>query len=151
MNTAPIPENDPIPVTNTAARRSVPEPPAMPVSMPAPPEVAARDIKAIGVEGRPADAKSGPGMLLIEMGGIALGVLILAVIVGLAFGWGVGLAAGVIGVLAIAMNPVFGATVLRTRDRKIAADIEAGERAGTLVRNESQFTDRPQTFHTHGA
>jgi hypothetical protein len=78
-------------------------------------------------------------------------VLILAALVGLTFGWGVGLAAGVIGILAVVMNPVFGATVLRTRDRKIAADIEAGEQAGTLVRNEPRLTDRKQPPHAQGA
>lgn len=116
----------------TTARPAAEPPPALPVTMPASEERAARDIKNIGVEGRPADAKSGPGMLLIEMGVIVIAILLLALLVGIMFGWGVGLATGVIALLAVVMNPVFGATALRVRDRKMAADREHRDAARTI-------------------
>ena len=98
----------------------------MPVTMPAAPEQAARDIANVGVEGRPADASSGPGLLRLEMLGMLAALVLVAAGVGMWLGWGVGLTMLGVGALALIFNPVLGATAMRTADRKRAADSEAG-------------------------
>ncbi len=99
---------------------------ASPMVMPASAERAARDIAAIGVEGRPADAKSGPGMLRVEMLAMLAALIIIAVLVGIFAGWVLGSVMLVVGVLALVFNPVMGATAYREKDRRVAAERELG-------------------------
>ena len=100
------------------------EVPAVPMEMPASAERAAKDIADIGVEGRPADAKSGPGMLRLEMLGMLAALVVVAVLVGFFAGWVLGGAMFVIGFLALLFNPVMGATAYRERDRREAVERE---------------------------
>ena len=96
------------------------------LDMPAPPEQAATDIARAGVEGRPADAKAGPGWLRLELLAIAAGLILVSAVVGMWLGWGVGLVMLVVGTLALVLNPVMGATAMRAKDRQQAADEELG-------------------------
>jgi hypothetical protein len=97
-----------------------------PLKMPATPERAARDIAAVGVEGRPADAAAGPGMLRLEMLGLLVGLAAISAAVGIWVNWGLGVVLLVVGVLGLLFNPVMGATAMRSKDRKVAADMEKG-------------------------
>jgi hypothetical protein len=97
-------------------------PPAMPMTLPLSKSQAATEIKEVGVEGRPADAKAGPGRLMLE---IALGVAIVAafgVAFGLWLGWPIGIAVLAIGALGLGFNPVIGAVAERAKDRKQVSD-----------------------------
>jgi hypothetical protein len=100
------------------------EPSAVPMTMPAPAPQAAEDIARVSVEGRPADAKSGPGMLMLEMGFILVLVAAVSVATGIWVGWGLGVAMFVVGSLALMCNPVIGATAMRARDRQEVAKQE---------------------------
>jgi len=110
-------------------------PESSPMQMPAPPEVAARDVARIGVEGRPADAKAGPRMLRMQMLFFALGLLVLSGGVALWLGWQLGLALLVLSMLALLLNPVFGATGMRADDREKAARLERWRGASSAGRS----------------
>jgi hypothetical protein len=92
------------------------------LSIPGTSEQAARDVEAVSPEGRPADAKSGPGTVWMEVGVAALIIIAGATAVGLYFGVVGGLAAFFLGLLALLANPSVGAAMLRTRDRSEAID-----------------------------
>ena len=96
----------------------------LPVDMPASRAQAARDIDRIGVEGRPADAKAGPGLLTLELAALLVGVVVLAAAFGAWAGWRLGVIILVVGLLGLAANPVIAATGMRIRDRKQAAEDE---------------------------
>lgn len=105
------------------------EPSTMPVTMPVPAAQAADDIARIGPEGRPADARSGPGMLMLEVGFVFVLVAAASIATGIWVGWGLGLAMFVVGGLALMINPVIGATAMRTKERQEAASQEhAGQK-----------------------
>ena len=87
------------------------------MTIPGTPEQAARDVEAVSPEGRPADAKSGPGTVRLEVGAAALIIIVGATAVGLFFGVVGGLAAFFLGLLALLANPSVGAAMLRARDR----------------------------------
>lgn len=95
--------------------------PHLPLSIDGSPESAARRVQAVSVEGRPADAKSGPGRLILEMGAMMLVVLIFAG-VGWIFDWRLGAAILAIGLLATLFNPVMWATANRVAERKVVTD-----------------------------
>jgi hypothetical protein len=83
------------------------------------PEAAAEKVNQVSPEGRPApgDAKSGPHRIAAEML-IAAGVVLLGSVgIGLYFGLGAGLASLGIALVALAFNPVMGASALRIQDR----------------------------------
>ncbi len=90
------------------------------MTIPGTPEQAARRVEAVSVEGRPADAKSGPGTLWIELGAAALVIIAGATAVGLWFGVLGGVAAFFLGLLALLANPEVAAAILRVRDRSAA-------------------------------
>lgn len=122
-----MPEDPHTPASSARAQSPAAPQSDAPLTMPASPERAARDIAAIGVEGRPADASSGPGMLRLEM--LAMLAVIAVVALGVGFfsrSWVLGGALLVIGSLALFLNPVIGATAHRERDRREAADQERG-------------------------
>lgn len=106
------------------AERAKPIPdPDTTMELPGSPEVAAEAVKQVSVEGRPAegDAKAGPGRIVLDMLLAAMVIVVLSVIVGAAFGPVVGLVCLAIGVLALALNPVMGASAMRVEDRAKAA------------------------------
>lgn len=92
-----------------------------PLVMPGPREQVAEEVASIGVEGRPADAKAGPGMLWMELKIVGLIVLAISIIIGWWMGWAVGLAVLAISWLMLLFNPVVGATLNRAHDRKVVA------------------------------
>jgi hypothetical protein len=110
---------------------------SMPMKMPAPPEQVARDVRRIGVEGRPTDPKSGPGMMRLEMLGLLVLVVAAAGAIGLWAGWGIGMAVLAIGMLALFFNPVLMAAAVRTSERKQAVEEERGESAKRSERQET--------------
>lgn len=120
-----------------AASEPAPKDGDMPLIMPASRSIAAEDISRIGVEGTPGDARSGPGLLRLEL--VALVLILSSVAVGAAawLGWAAGLA--VLGwfALAIVFNPVFWATILRIKDRRRATH---EERAKTITVRPYQVT-----------
>ena len=93
------------------------------MALPGPAEHTAEVVKQVSVEGRPAegDAKSGPGGIVLDMVLAMLVIAVLAAIAGAAFGPLVGLVCLAIGVLAMALNPVMGASLMRVEDRAEAA------------------------------
>jgi uncharacterized oligopeptide transporter (OPT) family protein len=66
-------------------------------------------------------------MLRLEMLGMAVALLLVAVGVGIFFGWVLGTAMFVIGMLALLFNPVMGATAFREKDRRAAVEREQGK------------------------
>lgn len=110
----------------------------MPLTMPAPAEVAKEDIDRIGVEGIPGDAKFGPGMLRVEL--FALALILGSAALGTAYWLGWAGALAVLGWVALAFvfNPVFWAMLLRIKDRRRAV---REERSHIIVR-------APHTTHT---
>lgn len=80
-------------------------------------------VKQVSVEGRPAeaDARAGPARIMLDMVLAMLVIVVLALIAGAAFGPLVGLLCLVIGALAMALNPVMGASVMRIEDRAEAS------------------------------
>ncbi len=92
------------------------------MTIPGTAEQAAREVEAVSPDGRPADAKSGPGTVWLEVGVAALIIIAGATAVGLFFGVVGGLAAFFLGLLALLANPSVGAAMLRARDRSAAID-----------------------------
>jgi len=88
------------------------------LAMPGPAESNASAIDAVGVEGRPADAKVGPGGLRLMLIGGLLIVPIGAVIAGLWLGWAAAFAVLGFGLIAAMLNPVAAATLQRAGDRR---------------------------------
>lgn len=86
-------------------------------------EHTAEVVKQVSVEGRPADgdAKAGPARIMLDMVLVMMVIVVLALIAGAAFGPLVGLLCLVIGALAMALNPVMGASVMRIEDRAEAS------------------------------
>ena len=96
--------------TDPPAQDSPPHPAIpsdMPLTMPAPRAVAKEDIDRIGVEGIPGDAKSGPGMLRLELFALALILGTAALGASYWLGWAGALAALGWVALAFVFNPVF--------------------------------------------
>ncbi|HVZ95097.1 MAG TPA: hypothetical protein VG797_11370 [Phycisphaerales bacterium] len=91
---------------------------ALDLQMPGTPQQAAEEIRDEGPEGAPADAKSGPGLLRIEMLGIAALLVVAAAGIGFWFGWGVGLVALAIFMVGFVLNPAVLNTSLRAKERK---------------------------------
>lgn len=93
--------------------------PKMPITMPGSPAQAAEEIRQVGVEGVPADAKAGPRLLAWEL------VLMVAVLIAASLaaywwlGWAFGVGVFAFFVIACMVNPVFWATITRARDRAI--------------------------------
>lgn len=79
---------------------------------------ASQDIKNISPDKMPADAKSGPRTLRKAMMFLGLGVLLIAVVVGLLVSWQLGLMMGIIGLLGVLVDPVMLATFERSKDRE---------------------------------
>lgn len=96
----------------------------MPYAMPASEQVAKEDIARAGVEGEPGDAKSGPGMLRLELILLAVAFAVASILVGVFLSWTVGIVMLVWLVLALLVNPVAGAALLRIRERKQATRVE---------------------------
>ncbi|GEM_PF-1350810 len=138
MTTIPLQDAEPIPGRIPKIHEVSPPEATLPVEMPASPERAARDIDAIGVEGRPADPKWGPGSLVVAMLVGAGVVIAIAGFMAWFFGWAIGLAGLAIGLLAIMFNPVFGATILRAKDRKRVADKESKQNEIAIERSPSR-------------
>lgn len=120
----------------------------MPLTMPASPAVAAEDISAIGVEGKPGDPESGPGMLRLEV--IGLGVLFIAIAIGAGvwLGWATGVAVFAWLALAVVFNPVLLATLRRIKDRRLAVRKEREE----VIEVHPDITTTPRSReHADGA
>lgn len=96
----------------------------MPLQMPAGEYEAADDISFAGAEGRPADAKAGPGLLAIEIAFVALGLGLVALGVSIWIDWQIALVILALGLVALAWNPVIAAMLFRIRDRQKAAEVE---------------------------
>jgi len=95
---------------------------ALPMSIPGSSTEIAEEIAEVGVEGTPADPRSGPGMYTVEL---VIGFVALVAIAGVAalmLGWLTGLAILAIGIVGMVFNPVVPATILRARDRKDVAE-----------------------------
>ncbi|MBY0262530.1 MAG: hypothetical protein K2Q20_09310 [Phycisphaerales bacterium] len=86
--------------------------------MPGTEAAASQDIKNISPDKMPADAKSGPKALRKAMLFLGLGVLLIAVVVGVFVSWQLGLMMGVIGLLGVLVDPVMLATYERSKDRE---------------------------------
>lgn len=99
----------------------------MPLAMPASPAVAADDISQIGVEGKPGDPESGPGLLRLEMIGLIVLFIAIAIGAGMWLGWATGAAVFAWLALAVVFNPVFLATMRRIKDRRLAVQKERQE------------------------
>lgn len=106
---------------------SVGQEPKMPMTMPGSPEQLAAEIQGIGVEGLPADAKAGPGMLVAQMIGWAVLMVALCAIAGLWLGWTPALVMVGFLVIATMLNPVMWATLARARDRVTIVKIHEDE------------------------
>jgi len=85
--------------------------------IPGTPERAARDVQAVSPEGRPGDPKSGPARIRSEMLVAALIVVVAVAASAIWVGWIAGVAALVIGGLALVFNPVMAAAGERAKDR----------------------------------
>src|SRR6185295_10048939 len=97
------------------------------MTMPGPPEQAADEIEQLGVEGRPPDPRNGPGLLWSELGAALAIVVCLTGLLGWAIGWAAGIAALAISLIALVLNPVVSATMIRAHDRQVVVrrhDIE---------------------------
>ncbi len=105
----------------------------MPMSIPGSQEEAAEEVDAVSVEGRPADAKSGPKFLWIEIALVSVIVVAGAVAVAVWIGAFAAIAAVFLGLLALLANPSVGAAILRTKDRGEAAK-HAREHGARIVR-----------------
>lgn len=90
------------------------------VVMPGTHKEAADEIKQVGAEGAPADAKLGPRALRMAMLGGWLVLAGVSVAAGLTLGWPVGFAMLAIGTLFFFFNPVMLATSVRAKEREEA-------------------------------
>jgi hypothetical protein len=97
-------------------------PPAPTLVMPGPQEQVKDEIAQIGVEGRPADGKAGPGSLLLTLAALFCLLVIASVIVGMTVGWATAAAVFGVGCLGLLLNPLVAATLLRARDREDVAE-----------------------------
>lgn len=104
-----------------------------PLVMPGTRREAERDIAYVGPEGMPADAKDGPTMLRLELIGLTVLLLGIALGVGVWFGWVYGAVIAGWAMLSLMFNPVVWATLSRAKDRSIAADMEHERR--TVVKH----------------
>jgi hypothetical protein len=105
----------------------------MPMSIPGSQEEAAEEVDAVSVEGRPADARSGPKFLWIEIALVGVIVVAGAVAVGVWIGAFAAIAAVFLGLLALLANPSVSAAMMRTKDRDEAAK-HAREHGDRVVR-----------------
>jgi len=96
----------------------------LPMTIPGSQESAAQEVNVVSPEGRPthSDAKAGPGRVWMEMSIVALVIVAVAAAIGAFFNIWAGLVALAIGLLALVLNPVMGATVLRAKDRAEVID-----------------------------
>lgn len=104
-----------------------------PLVMPGTRREAERDIARVGPEGIPADAKDGPTLLRLEIVGLTVLLLGIALGVGVWFGWIYGAVIAGWAMLSLLLNPVVWATLARAKDRSIAADMERERR--TVVKH----------------
>lgn len=90
-----------------------------PMQMPLSESDAAEEIAEVGVEGVPADPKSGPGKLWSQLAIAGSTFVLVAIGIGLWIGWPA--AAAALGFFALAwiFNPVFRATEQRAHDRQV--------------------------------
>jgi len=101
---------------------SKPEVGKAPMVMPGQPNAIAEEISHVGPEGRPADPKTGPKLLRLEIFGLFAIVLVFAGVMGAMMGWPAGLLSLAIGSFAFFFSPLFGATMARASDRQKVAD-----------------------------
>jgi hypothetical protein len=109
--------------------------PALPLTIEGPKEQVGEEIAELSPEGKPADAKVGPGLLVME---IALAAVIFAAVaigVGLWLGWPAGVVLFVIAMMGLAFNPAAIAAFLRMKERgKVANRHRPGEAPVKVVR-----------------
>lgn len=104
-----------------------------PLVMPGTRREAERDIANVGPEGVPGDAKDGPTLLRLEIVGLTVLLLGIALGVGVWFGWIYGAVIAGWAMLSLLFNPVVWATLSRAKDRSIAANMENQRR--TVVKH----------------
>jgi len=89
----------------------------LPLVMFGTPDRLSQEVSRVGVEGAPADPRSGAGLLTVELGIALVFLLLVAGAAAWLLGWVSGLAVLAIGLVGMVFNPVVPATVLRARDR----------------------------------
>ena len=90
-------------------------------------------MRTLDLKGCRGDAKDGPTLLRLEIVGLTVLLLGIALGVGVWFGWIYGAVIAGWAMLSLLFNPVVWATLSRAKDRSIAANME--NRRRTVVKH----------------
>ncbi|MDX2131651.1 MAG: hypothetical protein SFY69_06340 [Planctomycetota bacterium] len=99
-------------VTDSSVEHVLPE-----TTMPGTPEEAASEIREVSPEGRPGDAKTGPGGIMLWMAAALVFVIVVSVVVGWWVDWPVGAMVFAIGTIGLLSNPSIYAAASRAKER----------------------------------
>lgn len=112
------------PVTSTPSDKADPTrtPHTPAVVMPGSVESIQEEVAQISPEGRPADVKSGPGAIMLTLAGLFSLLLIVSIVMGTLVNWATAAAVFGVGCLALLLNPVVMAALMRARERDVVAE-----------------------------